>query len=43
MLKLGRDIGWGCRCSTLWPDHVDLAVGTLSMKILSGQLKRFVW
>ena len=36
---LGRDIGWGCRCSTSWCDLVlafDLATVTLSLKILSG-------
>ena len=37
-LKLGRDIGWGCKYATLWCD-VDLTFGlaivTLTFKILS--------
>ena len=38
MLKLGSDIGWGCKCATSWCDldlTFDLAVMTLSLKILS--------
>ena len=39
MLKLGRDIGRGCRCAMLWCDlnlTFDLAIVTLGLKILSG-------
>ena len=37
-LRLGRDIGWGCRYATSWCDHdlaFDHAVVTSSLKILS--------
>ena len=38
MLKLGRDIGWGCRCAASCDLDLtfDLAVVRLSLKILSG-------
>ena len=37
-LILGTDIGWGCRCATLWCDldlTFDPAIVTLNLKILS--------
>ena len=38
-LILGRDIGWGCKCATLWCDldlTFDISILTLTYKILSG-------
>ena len=37
-LILDRDIGWGCRCTSLWGEldlTFDLAIVTLTDKILS--------
>ena len=37
--RLGRDIGRGCRCATLWCDldlNFDLAAVSMSLKILFG-------
>ena len=42
-LILGRDIGWGRQCAMSWCDldlTFDLAVMTLSLKILSGAISR---
>ena len=42
-LILGRDIGLGCKCAIAWYNldlTFDLAIVTLSLKILSGQCLR---
>ena len=44
-LILGGNIGWGCRCATVWSDLdliFDLAVVTLTSKICPGYISETV-